>query len=80
MEAENVGPGTSLLKFESWCCVTLSQLLDLSESSVLKALLGEINKVIQMEWPSTWHTERFYKCLLLLSSPAGPNHRQAGPG
>ena len=38
--------GTSLLKFESWCYVILSQLLNLPESSVLQGLLAEINELI----------------------------------
>lgn len=47
MEAENVGSGGKLLKFESWCCVTLSWFLNLPESSFLKALLGEISELIE---------------------------------
>lgn len=56
-EAENVGSGTSLLKFESWGCVTLGWLLNLPESSVLKRLLGEIKELIQTDgWAQLWHT------------------------
>lgn len=46
MEAENVGSGGSLPKFEAWCCVTLSWLPNLPEPGILKWLLGKINEVI----------------------------------
>lgn len=57
---EKAGSRTNLLKHESWSCVTLSQLLNFPESSVFEGLLGEKKELMQMAWPSTWHTV-FYK-------------------
>ena len=50
-----MGSGGSLPKFEAWCCVTLSWLLSLPESGILKSLLGKINEVINniVRWRST---------------------------
>lgn len=42
--AENVGSGICLLKFESWCCVTLSQLMDLPELSSSKRVVGRVKR------------------------------------
>ena len=55
MEAENVGSGGSLPKFEAWFYVTLSWLLNLPESGILKWLLGKINEVINniVRWLGT---------------------------